>query len=172
MSLETLTRELEECLADMLGAHRKLCDLAGSHREALRAADGRAITAMALERDAVNGRITQLSSKRKMIVAELSASLGLATDGPHGELTLSTLLERIGPSRSERLAALADELRSAIESSRREHSVLRDATAAVAGHLSGVMTQIVNAASTARTYTAQGRVAVPNGAVATLDMRH
>lgn len=168
MIADTQIEALEHVLRDLLAEHRTLVDLAHKHREALRSADGQAITDLSLERDRVNERIVTLNNERLDITSSLAASVR----APSKSVTVRTVLEMLEPSRSATLRALADELRAAIESARREHSILRDATAAFAGHLGGVLSRAVEMCAPARTYTAAGRVSVSATLPGTLDVRH
>lgn len=159
---------LERVLRELLVEHERLVDLAGRHREALRRADGLAVTAISIERDAVNERLVALNDERVRLIGELARALGAEA----ASVTVRTVIEAAGPGRSARLAGLADELRSAVEATRREHSVLREATAALAGHLGGVLDRAVQLCAPARTYTASGRVSVASTMPGALDVRH
>jgi hypothetical protein len=168
MIADTHVEALEHVLRELLSEHRTLVDLAARHREALRSADGAAITQLSLERDRVNERIVALNNERLDVTSALAGSVR----APTRAVTVRTVLEMLEPARSAKLRSLADELRSAIESARREHSVLRDATAAFAGHLGGVLSRAVEMCSPARTYTAAGRVSVSATLPGALDVRH
>ncbi len=168
MIAETQIEVLERVLRELLAEHRTLVTLAERHREALRNADGPVVTEVSLERDRVNERIVALNAERIEITGAVAASLGANSE----RVTVRTLIESLGPARSARLTALADELRDAIEATRREHSILRDATAAFAGHLGGVLSRAVELCAPARTYTAAGRVAVSSTLPGALDVRH
>lgn len=159
---------LERVLRDLLTEHRTLVELAAGHRDALRRADGLAITTISLDRDRVNERIVALNDER----LEVTASLTAALSAPQRAVTIRTVIQTLGPSRSARLAALADELRRAVEAARREHSILRDATSAFAGHLGGVLSRAVELCAPARTYNAAGRVAISATLPGALDVRH
>ncbi|MEM8756442.1 MAG: flagellar export chaperone FlgN [Planctomycetota bacterium] len=162
---------LEGIIRSLTAAQHELAALAGKHREALRAADGVRITALAFERDMVNARIVTLNRERMEAVGAIATSLGLDARRA-ATLTVRELLGSVGEPAASSLIAAADELRSALLDTQREHSVLRDATAAVAGQLGGVLTRVLSACSTANTYTAGGQIAVGAAVPGTLDMRH
>ncbi|MEO0631079.1 MAG: flagellar export chaperone FlgN [Planctomycetota bacterium] len=168
MSIDEHVTTLEQLLRDLLTEHLRLIDLAGRHREALRLADGQVITELSIERDAVNARISALNSQRISVMAALATDVGIDAKSP----TVRSLAESLTPPRSATLLALAGELRSAIESTRREHSILRDATAAFAGHISGVLSRAVEMCAPARTYTSAGRVSTASSLPGALDVRH
>ncbi len=168
MIADTQIEALEHVLRELLAEHRTLVELAQRHRDALRAANGAEVTAISLERDRVNARLVALNGERQSITAKLAAALGT----PNPPVTVRTVIQSLAPDRSARLLGLADELRSAIEDSRREHSILRDATAAFAGHLGGVLSRAVEMCAPARTYTAAGRMAVTATLPGALDVRH
>ncbi|MGP1272255.1 MAG: flagellar export chaperone FlgN [Phycisphaerales bacterium] len=168
----SLARDLERQLRELLGEHRRLVSLARQHRAALRSADGRAVTSISIERDAVNERIVRLNEQRNTTASAIAEALGLDASNGGRRATVRALVESLSEPEASRLAAVADELRAAIESTQREHSVLRDATAAIAGHLGGVLTQVLSAYAPSKTYTARGRVSVSVALVGSLDVRH
>ena len=111
---------LERVLRELLAEHETLVTLAARHREALRRADGPAVTEVSLERDRVNERIVSLNGERQEMTRAIAGELGAHAEG----MTVRTLIAALAPDRAARLAALADELRSAIEATRREHSAV------------------------------------------------
>ncbi|MEO1583007.1 MAG: flagellar export chaperone FlgN [Planctomycetota bacterium] len=159
---------LETVLEGLLTQHESLVRLASRHRDALRAADGGAITELSLERDRVNAAIVELNEERVRITRSLTDRLGAGT----GAVAMKTLIQAIAPERAGRLSSLAAELRSAVEASRREHSILRDATAMFAGQLEGVLNRAVEMCAPARTYTAAGRMSASVTVPSALDVRH
>ncbi|MEO1717936.1 MAG: flagellar export chaperone FlgN [Planctomycetota bacterium] len=159
---------LERILQELLTLHEQLVSLAGRHRQALRRADGPAITAISLERDGVNERIMHLNDSRLTLTTQIAESLGTRAT----EVTVRSVIAALEPRRAASLVTLADALKGAIEATRREHSVLRDATAAFAGQLGGVLNRAVEMCAPARTYTAAGRVALASTLPSALDVRH
>ena len=167
LTMDVHVEVLERVLGDLLTSHHELMRLAERHRSCLRDADGPGVTEVSLERDRVNARILRLNEERVEILGALADGLGDAK-----AITLGTLMTSLGPERSGRLRALADELKTSIEACRREHSVLRDATAMFAGHLQGVLTRAVELCAPARTYTNRGRMASAASLPTALDVRH
>ena len=168
MTTDAHIKALEHVLRDLLDHHRSLVELAQRHRDALRHADGQAITEISLARDRVNEQIVARNEERLRITDALAAALGSSSK----PMTVRAVIQAVGPHRSAFLTSLADELRTAIEAARREHSILRDATAAFAGHLGGVLDRAIQMCAPARTYTSAGRVAVSSALPGALDVRH
>lgn len=168
MSIDEQVTTLEQLLRDLLTEHLRLIDLAGRHREALRSADGKAITDLSIERDAVNARISSLNGQRTSVMAALATQAG----GDGSGITVQAIAQSLAHPQSATLLTLAEQLRSAIESTRREHSILRDATAAFAGHINGVLSRAFEMCAPARTYTSAGRVSTASSLPGALDVRH
>ncbi|MEL6498462.1 MAG: hypothetical protein AAGJ54_01155 [Planctomycetota bacterium] len=160
--------ELERILSDLAAEHRQLVGLAHRHRQALRDADGAEITRIALQRDGINGRLVELNEARLSVTAHIAGALGQQAS----EVTVRSVISMLEGPRSASLGAIADDLKRSIVESRREHSILRGATAAFAGHLGGVLHRAVELCAPARTYTAAGRVAIGSSVPSALDVRH
>lgn len=162
------TERLEEILRGLMAEHETLISLASKHREALRAADAPEMSRVAAQRSAVNARIVELDRQRAELVSELAQTLGMQGAG----MTVRALIAAIGGQSAKQLSALAEKLRQLIEKARTEQAALRDATAAVAGHLGGVLTQVVRTCSVGQTYTARGKMAPGTSMPAAMDLRH
>lgn len=170
MSVKTLpqTEALERVLESLAAEHESIIALAREHRAALRKADSPAIAAIAGQRAEANTRIAQLDRERAKLVAEMAKELGM----PSVNLTVRALIARLGSPSATRVAALAERLRGLIEEARQEQSALREATAAIAGHLGGLLAQVAQSCAVARTYTAHGRMAQGIALPAAMDIRH
>ena len=162
------TESLEHVLEALAGEHETLIELAKIHREALRKADSPAIARIAELRNETNQRIVALDKERARIVSEISKAIGL----PSANVTVRALISQIGGPASKRLAALAEKLRQLIENARVEQSALREATAAFAGHLGGMLATVIQTCSVAKTYTARGKMAPGIAMPASMDLRH
>lgn len=162
------TEPLEHTLVALAKEHEKLIELARQHREALRKADSPAIARLADLRNQTNQRIIALDKERARIVAEISKTLGL----PSANLTIRSLITQIGGPGAKRLSLLAEKLRQLIESARTEQSALREATAAFAGHLGGMLAQVVQTCNVAKTYNARGKMAQGVAMSTAVDFRH
>lgn len=163
-----LTEQLEAVLRGLMQEHETLIELASQHREALRAADAPEISRIAAQRAAVNVRIVELDRQRAQVVTELAQSLNMQGAG----LTVRALIAAIGGQSAKQLSTLAEKLRQLIERARTEQAVLRDATATVAGHLGGVLAQVVRTCSVGQTYNARGKLAPGTSMPASMDLRH
>ncbi len=168
VALSVNTESLEHVLEDLASEHETLIELARLHRESLRKADSPAIARIAAQRHQTNQRIVALDQERARIVSEISEAIGL----PSANVTVRALISQIGGPASKRLGALAEKLRQLIESARAEQTALREATAAFAGHLGGMLAQVVQNCSVAKTYTAMGKMAPGIAMPAAMDLRH
>ena len=162
------TGPLEAVLRGLLKEHESLLKLASRHRGALRQADAGSISQIAADRQAVIARIASLDAERAEIVGDLAKTLGLHGAG----VTVRALIAEIGGQTAMQLGALAEKLRSVIERARTEQAALRDATATVAGHLGGVLSQVVRTCSVGQTYTARGKMETGAAMPASIDFKH
>jgi flagellar biosynthesis/type III secretory pathway chaperone len=162
------TEALETVLRGLLREHESLIKLASQHRDALRNADAGEISRISSERAAVIARIASLDKQRAEIVCELAKNLDLHGAG----VTVRALIAQIGGHAATQLSALAEKLRAIIERARTEQAAIRDATATVAGHLGGVLTQVVRTCSVGQTYTARGKMNAGSALPASIDFKH
>lgn len=162
------TDALERVLVGLTEQHALLIELGAHHREALREADAPRLAHIAGQRDAVNQQIVRLDRERAQIVDDIARALGMQGQG----VTVRAIAAAIGGPASKKISALALSLRELIERCRREQSVLRDATATVAGHLGGILSQVSRACSASQTYTNRGQMAPGSAMPAAMDIRH
>ncbi|MCA9271821.1 MAG: flagellar protein FlgN [Phycisphaerales bacterium] len=162
------TEPLEHTLVALAKEHETLIELAKQHRQALRKADSPTIARLADLRNQTNQRIIALDKERARIVAEISKAIGL----PSANTTIRALIAQIGGPSAKRLSLLAEKLRQLIESARTEQSALREATAAFAGHLGGMLAQVVQTCNVAKTYNARGKMAQGIAMSTAVDFRH
>jgi len=164
----TQTEALEAVLRGLLKEHESLLKLATLHRDALRKADSSGISRVTADRAGVNARILALDTQRAEIVSAMAKNFGLHGAG----VTVRALIAQIGGQAAMQLGALAEKLRQIIERARTEQAALRDATATVAGHLGGVLTQVVRTCSVGQTYTARGKMTAGTAMPASIDFKH
>lgn len=162
------TEPLEHTLEALAQEHETLIELAKQHRQALRKADSPAIVRIAELRNQTNQRIIALDQERARIVSEISKSFGL----PSANVTVRALIAQIDGLSAKRLSGLAERLRQLIEMARTEQLALREATAAFAGHLGGMLAQVVQSCSVAKTYNARGKMSPGIAVPASMDLRH
>lgn len=156
--------EFERILDDLIGAHERLLGLIDRERAALRAADAPGMAALSAEREALSAEIASLDRRR----ADVARAI-VGRDA--GRLRIGQVLASLGSAEASRLSGLSDRLRAIVGEAHRKQSAVRDAAAAVARHLTGVMSRVVETCAPARTYTASGRVAVGVSTPGVLDVR-
>ena len=137
------TEPLEHTLEALAQEHETLIELAKQHRQALRMADSPAIVRIAELRNQTNQRIIALDQERAKIVSEISKSFGL----PSANVTVRALISQIGGPSAKRLSGLA-------------------------GHLGGMLAQVVQSCSVAKTYNARGKMSPGIAVPASMDLRH
>ena len=137
------TEPLEHTLEALAQEHETLIELAKQHRQALRMADSPAIVRIAELRNQTNQRIIALDQERAKIVSEISKSFGL----PSANVTVRALISQIGGPSAKRLSGLAE-------------------------HLGGMLAQVVQSCSVAKTYNARGKMSPGIAVPASMDLRH
>lgn len=160
-ALPGLGRRLEDLLTALMGEHRALLDLTARQRDAIRAADTRAMEACLAEQRARLGRIASLEEERRALVEVVI---------PGGSTTLSHLASLTGAEERDRLLSLASELRRLVERVREELALIRSASVSLLGHVEGVMKQVAQRLSHAQTYGRRGAVEPRVTVVSSLDL--
>ena len=169
----TLTQDvhaeaLERVLAELLAEYEQLLELAELHRQALRRADAPLIAKISSARTGLNARIESLNAERAELV---NAIAGDAAPGNSGT-TIRSILTKMSKPASDRLRELADRLREVIERARQEHRAIGEATTVFAGHLGGILNQVIQNYNVGQVYTASGQVASGPALPAAMDLRH
>jgi hypothetical protein len=156
---------LDALLNDLLNVHRALLIAAEDHRSALRAADGTRVQAAA-ERAATLHQLNTLLDQRRR---ELVAAHPIPGQPPE-KVRLSDLAMLVEQPDRDRLLGLAEETKAVMSRVNDEHRTIRVATDVLLAHLEGLMRQVGQTLSHARTYTRKGFVEAGSPVVSALDL--
>lgn len=157
--------ELESLLRDIATLHRRLLVTLETQRAALRRADGAAVARAAEEHEALLGEERRLDQRRRALVARHAP----AGRDP-SRVTLTELAELVSEPERAALRALADEARGCVARARAESAALGQATRSLLSHMQGVMRQVGQSLSHARTYTRKGFVEQGASVVTAVDL--
>jgi hypothetical protein len=168
-------QELEALLQQLLDEHEQLLALAASHRAAIAGANPHALGECVQRQNEVVQRVAELEKRRLGLVARLADKmkpLGAGrTGGVPDKPTISWIARSLPEPIRARLVALADRLRELLARLQKEHAALREASAALAAHMEGLMRQLARRLSHAGTYGRRGIVEAPVQVVSALDLR-
>jgi hypothetical protein len=169
--------ELEELLQKLLSEHEELLALAGTHRQAIQNADPATLGGCVQRQNEVVRRVAELESRRLALVVRLAEKMKpLQTNGrAQGPIpdrpTITTIAKSLAEPVRTRLVSLAERLRELLARLQREHAALREASAALAAHMEGLMRQMAKKLSHAGTYGRRGLVESRVQVVSALDLR-
>ena len=179
--LDPAVAELETLLRGLLAEHGELLNLAAEHRRAISKADSAALAACLAQQGQVVQRVADLERRRMSLMVRLSDRLrssgveralgsGVQPVVPD-RITITSLARTLPEPVRTRLIAVAERLRELLERLHREHLVLKEAAAALASHMEGVMRQVGRAFSHAGTYGRRGAVDGAVQVISGLDLR-
>lgn len=160
-----LAQGVESLLTDLLDVHRALLVTAEEHRAALRTADGSRVERAAERSLALHERVALLDARRRELVARHPIP-GVSPE----RIRLSDLALSVGGAEAERLLALAEETRAVMARVNDEHRTIRAASQTLLAHLEGLMRQVGQTLSHARTYSRKGFVEAGVPIVSSLDL--
>lgn len=169
--------ELEELLQHLLSEHEELLALAGTHRQAIQNADPATLGECVQRQTEVTKRVGALESRRLALVSRLAEKMkplqrdGRAEGAVPDRPTITSIARGLAEPVRTRLVALADRLRELLARLQREHAALREASAALAAHMEGLMRQMAKKLSHAGTYGRRGLVESRVQVVSALDLR-
>ena len=155
-TLDQDVTQLAEILEAQLHGHGQLLDLMSRNREAVRQADMTTIEAVCGRQNTVGQHLAELEKQRLMVVGRFTARLAPEAERP---LTVGEIAAGLEPPAAQRLEALADALRPAVERVREESSLVRQAAEALAGHMTGIMHAVHAVLSGAQVYGRTGEIA-------------
>jgi hypothetical protein len=155
------TQQLEALLLSLHAAHADLLAATAEHRVALSHADGPGIASALARQSDLIARIADLERQRARVAAALGA-------GPHE--SISSLARLIPEPARARVLSAAGSLRELLLHIQREARTLRLATAALVGHMDGLMQQVARALSHSGTYSPSGRVDTGAPVISALDL--
>lgn len=128
--------QLETVLVDMATAHERLLAVVNRKRQALGAADPRALAACCEEENQIVQAIGELEKQRLTLVAELTLRTDPSAAAP---LRLGELAQRLPEPARGRLLVLRQQLRQRIEDVRHHTAVTRTATESLVRHMAGLV---------------------------------
>jgi hypothetical protein len=161
---------MERLLRAQLEGWRRVVTATESQREAVLAADGAALERIALEQQQVARTLSTLDLQRERlangmqkVIAPKSAAM----------LPLTNILRAaaVDDEQRERLASIAGELRTTIETAKRRSSIVRDAAETLSKHIAGIQQTVHSALSRARVYGRRGKLALGSATPAAVDIK-
>ncbi|HYE03712.1 MAG TPA: flagellar export chaperone FlgN [Phycisphaerales bacterium] len=166
-----LAAALEDVLARLLAEHESLLVLTRAQRAAISSADAAALAAATGGMAEVAARIAELEARRSAITARLGGEGPAPASGAPAPAPLARLAGLLPAAARERVLALAGRLKELLLTLQREQRVIREAAAALAGHLDGLIKQVGRSLAHSGTYGPRGLVAAPVQVVSALDLR-
>lgn len=137
-----------------------------ARREAIRTADFVRLEQLENSEQVIAARLALLDQDRTAEVAALAVRLALAPGA-----ALTDIAARLGEQERARLDIVRCELRTLIEETRRESSILRQASDRLSSHMAGILQTVHSAMAHAKVYSRGGRIAVGQNVVSSLDIR-
>ncbi|MEM7623825.1 MAG: flagellar protein FlgN [Planctomycetota bacterium] len=156
------TTALEPLLDDLIGAHDRLITALVAHREAMRQADGNALSLIIADEHKIYGELRDLEHRR--------ASVAAAVHGP--ETKLSELAKGLPEPSRGRCLAKCEQLRTLATEARDLNGTVAQSSKMLGEHVAGVMNRVSKSLSHAGTYGRMGRVESKASVVSGLDVRH
>jgi hypothetical protein len=164
-----IAREIEPVVLELIGVHETLIGALERHREAIGAADPRTIGPLIEEERAHFARIAELDRRARLALGHAPRTVNGATPASGG-LRITELADRLGGEDGARLRASAEYLRVLVKRADALRGSVRDASAAMAAHLDGLMRQVAQRLSHAGTYGSAGTVESKASVVSGLDV--
>ena len=152
-SIETLVRQLEGVLRDLIGHHERLAQNLVAKRAALSAADHDRVVKLLEVENATVQAVAEGDKLRQQIVAALTLQLDPAAVAPQPMRDVAQQLEE--PHRG-RLLVLREQLRDRMLAVRRESTVARAATESLTRHMQGLLHTIQTVCSGGAAYGSGG----------------
>jgi hypothetical protein len=162
---------LEVVLRHLLAEHERLLALAGEHKAAIAAADGRALGLCIGRQNEIVQRIAGLERERQTIVAAIVRP-GSSKPGMAGhDATLTKVTAAAPEPVRSRLAGAGVALRDILNRLHKEHQAVKAASETLSAHMEGLMRQVCQRLSHAGTYARGGSVGASVQVVSAMDVR-
>jgi hypothetical protein len=169
--------QLDAVLRQLLAEHERLLALAGEHKAAISAADGRALGLCIGRQNEVVQRIAGLEKQRQVIVSAIvrpgtpapakGARPGFST---HPEPTMAVIAAHAPEPMRTRLAGVASALRDLLNRLHKEHQAVKAAAETLSAHMEGLMRQVCQRLSHAGTYARGGAMGNSVQVVSSMDV--
>ena len=140
--------KLESLLADLESEHETLLSLAGQQRDAIARADAKNLGEIVEQTTATLGRIATIEHSRRRTIAR--------PDGTHP--TIDEIAQNVDDQHASTLRDRSKSLRALMAQLKEEHEAVREASAALSNHMTGLMEQVSAKLSHAGTYGRLGKV--------------
>lgn len=166
-SIANALSNLEEVMRIQSEGYQRLMVALERKREAIRIAELERVPEIAEVEGKIVDRLAELDVQRGTQVAALAEALGIAAEG----VTISLICKQLNQEDAARLAALAVQLRTRLEKTRKESSIIRAAGDALARHMAGVVQSVTGALSGTGIYGSRGQIATGVALARGLDVR-
>ena len=161
---------MERLLRAQLEGWRRAVQVTERQREALRTADAPALERIGLEQQHIAKTLSTLDQQRERLALAMQKRMAPKAANL---LPLTNLLAAasVDDAQRERLATIAAELRSTIETAKRRSSIVRDAAETLNKHIAGIQQMVHSVMSRARVYGRRGRLAMGSATPAAVDIK-
>ncbi len=146
--------------------HAQILTGVRARREAVRTANFEELRRLEKGESALLQKLAAVEQARVAESAALSARLGIAAKSP-----LSEVAAHLAEPERAKLDLVRSELRTVIESTARETSVVRQASERLSAHMAGIMQTVNSALAHAKVYSRGGAIAMGPNVVSSLDIR-
>jgi ABC-type sugar transport system ATPase subunit len=153
-------------LHDARALYVELLALVRTRREAVRVADLARFTKLADSESRILARLSELDRVRVAEARALATRMALPPDA-----TLADIAARLPEPTRAQIDLARSELKDALETVRRESSVLRQAAERLSAHMAGILQSVHSALTHANVYSRGGRIAVGANVMSSLDIR-
>ncbi len=153
-------------LHDARALYVELLALVRTRREAVRVADLARFTKLADSESRILARLSELDRVRVAEARALATRMALPPDA-----TLGDIAARLPEPTRAQIDHARSELKDALETVRRESSVLRQAAERLSAHMAGILQSVHSALTHANVYSRGGRIAVGANVMSSLDIR-
>lgn len=137
-----------------------------ARREAIRAADFARFAQLGANEGRIVAELAELDRARLAESRAIAARLALAPDA-----TLGAISAKLGAAEQARMDLLRSELRTLVEATRAESSVVKQAAERLSAHMAGILQTVHSALAHANVYSRGGRIAVGANVLSSLDIR-
>jgi len=163
-----LVRELAGHLAQLADLQTQVNSAVRDKLDAMRRADVNEIARRSRREGDLAARILEVDGLRRGVVVRMCAALGIPSTENGSEITLRSLLARLGPDDREKLSSLANVLRERMVTTAESNRVVEIVCHEMMAHFKAVFSAMTQAASDNGLYGAQGARA-PSGEPLVLD---
>lgn len=170
-TVEQMSQRLDALLSAMIAAQQQLLEAIAAHRDALRAADARAVdAAVARHHDAIKHVAFLEQQRRELVMMAIRGVPELVGQRPE-QVTLTKLASHSTQGTRAALLTKARTLRELVTQAQGGAATLKMATLSLLAHMEGLMRQVGQQLSHAGTYSRRGVVEPGGTVVSAVDMQ-